>query len=184
MALPTLALVLVLVAPLLGGCQRHGFQLTVTFPGPLELETGSLVRYRGVPVGGITEVSLVQSAPDQPGRVELGVVIDESDIVLRKGDVFEVASDGLMGDPYLRITPAPATSPPLAPGARVAGRPPLADRVVETTEEALARLGVLARKQADLLVESLEDQFEDRDLRPEDLAGSDDADGGSASTTR
>lgn len=170
-----LALALGLGASLLGACHREGFHLTVTFPDSPPLEVGSLVRYQGVPVGGITEVTLVQGSPDQPGQVELGVVIDESEIVLRQGDVFEVASDGVTGDSYLRIIPAEQTSPPLAAGARVAGRPPLADRVVETTEEALARLGVLARKQADLLVESLSEQFEGRDLRPEHLDGREEA---------
>jgi ABC-type transporter Mla subunit MlaD len=148
-------------------CGPPSFELTVTFPGPPPLQVGSLVKYRGVPVGGVVEVGLGQSSPSSPAEVELRVVIDDRDVVLREGDVFDVASDGLLEDAYLRIIPAPEGATPLAPGARVAGRAPLASRVAETTEQALERLGELAREQAELLVDSIAEQIDAETMRPD-----------------
>lgn len=140
-ALTSYALALLIVA-----CVEPAFRLTVTFPGPVEVETGAEVRYQGVWVGSVSEIALRQPSATEPALVEISLEIDDAELTLREADVFEIVSDGLLGDSYVRITPAPEASPALAPGATVAGLSPLATRVRESAADALEALAELAKQ--------------------------------------
>ena len=55
------------VALLSTACQPPAaFPVAVTFVGPVDLEVGAAVRYQGVPVGEVVEVSLRQPSPMVP----------------------------------------------------------------------------------------------------------------------
>ena len=143
------------------------FQLTVTFVGEVELEVGAEVRYQGVPVGEVDGIALRQSEPNRPAKVEIALSIDDPAVTLRASDVFEVASDGLIGENFVRVTPGPEPSRPLEPGETVAGLPPFVTRVKESMAEALDSLGTLAQDQSDALLEALAELGVDDEAPPE-----------------
>lgn len=155
-----------LLAVLALACGRPAFELSVIFAGPLEIEEGAEVRYQGVAIGSVRQVALVQPDPEQPARVELQVAIHDPEVTLREGDLFEITSDGLVGDAYLRITPSQQPSPPLEEGTQVVGVSPLATRVVDTAQKALEKLGRVAREQAELLVDQIADEIDEESMRP------------------
>ncbi len=147
----------VLFAALLStACQPPtAFPLAVTFVGPVDLEVGAEVRYQGVQVGEVVEVSLRQPSPREPARVELSLLIEDPNVTLREADVFEIVSGGLLGDSYVRVTAAAEASQPLAPGATVAGLSPFVTRVRESTLDVLDALTDLAVQKRDALLDAL-----------------------------
>jgi ABC-type transporter Mla subunit MlaD len=144
---------LVLVALALT-CGPGAPDLSVTWREPVEIEIGAEVRYQGVPIGEVVSVSLLQAASTSPARVELGLRIDDAAVTLRADDVFEIASDGLMGDAYVAVTPAPGPSDPLPRGARVVGTPALATRMRESADAVIQSLGDMAREKTDELIDA------------------------------
>ena len=154
-------------ALLLSGCALEPpFELAVTFVGPLEIEAGAGVRYQGVIVGKVAAVSLRQPAPEQPALVELSLSIHDRSITLREADLFEVVSDGLLGENYVRVTAGRESSEPLASGSTVGGRAPFLTRVLESAEQTLGDLGELAREQRDEWLDALREAT--RDDAPEE----------------
>ena len=151
------ALLAILIAALLStGCQPStAFPVAVTFVGPVDLEVGAEVRYQGVQVGEVVEVSLRQPSPREPARVELSLLIEDPNVTLREADVFEIVSGGLLGDSYVRVTAAAEASQPLAPGATVAGLSPFVTRVRESTLDVLDALTDLAVQKRDALLDAL-----------------------------
>lgn len=144
------------VALLLFACvEEPPFELAVTFVGPLEIQAGAEVRYQGVTVGKVDAISLRQPEPQQPALVELSLSIHDRDITLREGDLFEVVSDGLLGDDYVRVTAARKPSAPLASGSTIGGRAPFLTRVLESADQALGSLGELAREQRDEWIDAV-----------------------------
>lgn len=117
------------------------YTISVTFPGPLDIERGASVRYQGIEVGEVAAVELRQPSADAPAIVELTLEIDDRKIALREADVFEVKTDGLMGDDYVSISAADEPSEPLASGSRIAGTPPLTTRLRDSAGDALERFG-------------------------------------------
>ena len=131
------------------------FPVAVTFVGPVDLEVGAGVRYQGVRVGEVVEVSLRQPSPTEPALVELSLSIEDPGVTLREADVFEIVSDGLLGENYVRVTAAADTSQPLPPGATVVGLPPFVTRVRESMSNALASLADLAWQKSDAMLDAL-----------------------------
>jgi ABC-type transporter Mla subunit MlaD len=163
---PTLPLALALaglVATL--PCRPVGPDLRVTWQETVDIEVGAAVRYRGVAIGEVISISLLQTSADAPAAVELGLRIDPQ-VSLRRRDTFEIASDGLLGDAYVAVSPAREPSEPLPPGARVAGTPPIATRVRESADAVIESLGELAREKTDALIEAWALQEEETAERP------------------
>jgi len=168
---PSIAGAALVAALLLTACPpgKAPFALKATFVGPVELETGAEVRYQGVRVGEVDGVSLRQDSPEQPARVELSLRIEDPNVTLREADVFEITSDGMLGEDYVRITAAAEPSEPLASGATVTGLPPFVTRVRESTSEVLDSLAELAKQQRDALLRSIsrESELEPKEPAPE-----------------
>lgn len=150
------------------GCHPAGPDVRVSWPGPVDLEVGAEVRYQEVAIGRVISISLLQPASDAPARVELGLRIDDRGVALREADVFQIESDGLLGDRYVAITPAEEPSAPLLPGAQIAGTPPLATRMRESADAAIDSLGELARRRTDDLIEAWTRQEEEQQQPPPD----------------
>ena len=148
-------------------CERPPEGLWVRFPGPVDLEVGAAVRYQGVPVGEVTSVTLQQETPASPAVVEVGIHVESPGITLRAADVFEIESDGLLGENYVAITAATQASEPLPPGARIDGTPPLSVRVREGAHDAIESLSDFAREQTDALIEALAEAEEALKEAPE-----------------
>jgi ABC-type transporter Mla subunit MlaD len=147
--------ILLVLAATLAGCGPPPFTFTVTFPGEASLEPGAVIRYQGVDVGEVTAVALRQSDPERAARVEVICAIEAPEITIRRDDLIEIASDGLLGEDYLRITPIPESSPAIEPGSVVAGIPPFVTRVRESAEATLDSLESFAKEQAGSLLDAL-----------------------------
>jgi len=145
----------------LTSCGPPPLTFTVTFPGEATLEAGAVIRYQGVDVGEVSEVGLGQADPERPAQVEVVCKIEDPEITIRRDDLFEIASDGLLGEDYLRITPIPEASPAIEPGSTVAGVPPLVTRVRESAEETLDSLESFAKEKAGSWLEALSGEPED-----------------------
>jgi ABC-type transporter Mla subunit MlaD len=147
---------LALVASVAIGCSPPRPDVRVAWAAPVEVdvEVGAPVRYQGVPIGEVVSVSLLQTDAHAPAQVELGLAIDDPDVALREGDVFEIESDGFLGSSYVAITPTPGPSDPLPHGARVAGTPPLVTQMRESADAMIESLGDLAREKTDALIEA------------------------------
>ncbi len=117
----TLSSVLALLVLGLPACSHRAFRFQVTFPGAPGLKTGSEVRYLGLKVGEVEKVFIQQ--PQSSGTPEIVVIVAVKDrsVHIRRDDKFGVATQGLLGDGYLDITPGPSNSPILSEGATVRG---------------------------------------------------------------
>ncbi len=159
-------------AALLGllACGDPDFRVHVVFEESVAIERGAPVMYQGVVVGEVEAVSLWQESPDRPARVELTLAIEDPEVTLREADLFQVSSRLVGGATAVQITPSPDPSPPLAPGARVAGVPPLATRVSESVGAAIDAITELATQKAqevlDQVAESMEEEGPPRQAPP------------------
>ncbi len=146
-------LVLLLLLAVLG-CQEPAYRIYATFTGPLEVEEGAEVRYQGVTIGSVEEVSLYQKSPEAPALVVLTIAITSSDVTIREGDDFTIETAGLLGDEYLSIRAARKESPPLPPGATVEGTPSLTTRFFESVASAVEWFDGLSEEKREAFVES------------------------------
>lgn len=152
-AAPSPAL-LTALATLALACGPAPPDVRVVWQERVQVEVGAEVRYQGVPIGEVTDVSLLQPESSEPARVEVALRIDDPDVTLRQDDTFEIISGGLTGASYVAITPASDASQPLPPGARVNGTPALVTRMRESVDAVVDSLEELAREKADALLES------------------------------
>ena len=150
------------------GCFGSELEVNVRFVGPVRVEEGTPVVYQGVPIGEVENLSLKQSTPRSPAEVTLTLGIENDEIVLREGDRFEIAAEGLMRNTVVRVTPGLGESEPLADGAFVDGVPPLATRVNDSLSEAFDSLGAAASEKAEELMNQIADSLEGFEL-PEGL---------------
>ena len=148
------------VAVLALGCGPR-FELEVHFAGRVEIEPGAPVVYQGVEIGEVLETTLSQASPSSPAEVTLRLGITNQEVTLRQNDVFEVVSGGLLSARIVRITPFVGESPPLEPGARVAGVPPLVTRVSDSLAEAVDSVSQLAAEKAQEALEALAESLEE-----------------------
>jgi len=143
-------------------CGEPDFVVHVVFPGSVEIEEDAPVRYQGVVIGKVEAISLHQESPDQPAQIRLTLAISEPGVTLREQDAFHVTSDRLLGESELRIVPAAEPSPPLEPGATVAGVPPLVTRVGESLDAAVQALTDLAAETAQQVLDDISKSLEER----------------------
>lgn len=113
-----------------------GYNLTVTYDDALGIMSGSQVRYAGVPVGSVKDVSIV----DNKAKV---VVRMKDDILLPKGAKFTVGSDGVMGEKFVSISPPEKVEAGYIPqGSEVQGAAgPGMDEFFHQSAELMAKIG-------------------------------------------
>jgi ABC-type transporter Mla subunit MlaD len=153
----TLAGLLCLVA-----CGEPDFVVHVVFPGSVGIEEEAPVLYQGLVIGKVEAISLRQEAPERPARIQLTLAISDPRVTLREQDAFHVTSDISRGKRSLRIVPSPQPSPPLEPGATVAGVPPLVTRVGESVDAAVEALTALAAETAQEVLDDISKSLEER----------------------
>ncbi len=124
--------------------------------------SGGLVRDRGYEIivrvanaGGVIVAAQVQMAGIDVGQVaQLRLNrFNQAEIVLRirsgvsipTGSRFSLATAGLLGQPFVTITPGPADAPPMAPGTVIAGELPI------TIEDLFARVTSVATRAEEAL---------------------------------
>jgi len=125
----------------LGG-ERNGYR--VAMKGAGGVRSGDPVRVAGVEVGRVEEVRL------DPGgewpvtfRVELDAGVPVSEEATAR-----LATDGLLGAPYLEIDPGPASAPPLPEGQPIEGAGP------SGLDAAFARVDDVAVRATELVEET------------------------------
>lgn len=133
-----------LCAVLAAGCSSQSksgnFRFVVQFAEGAGLKRGDKVKCLGVPVGEVESITVSQSKASTPPAANIGVLLNDSTIHVRKNDSFRVATNGLLGEAYLQIDPGREDSPPLPEGATVRGEsgPSLHD--LEANYQPLAKI--------------------------------------------
>ena len=104
-------------------CGTRPLRFHVEFRESIGLKRGSEVRYLGLAVGKVERVSLVQekNSGSSP-QVDVAVAIRNGQVQIRRDDSFSLATEGLLGDEYLDITPGPRTLPVVVEGSTVQGQ--------------------------------------------------------------
>jgi putative addiction module component (TIGR02574 family) len=92
------------------------------FPGDAAgVKVATRVIYRGVDIGSVETVSLIQKDPTTAAVVKVGFRVTNEDVVLRKNDRLLINREGLLGDSTIEVIPASGTSEPLQVGATIEG---------------------------------------------------------------
>ena len=146
---------LVLAVLWLAGSQyRNEYVLYQTsFPGPVTgLGAGTPVRYNGINVGTVREVSF---DPRDPRRV-IALLQMQPNLPLRVDSTASLETQGLTGITYVEITGGTPAAPRLTvrPGQQYAvlrSRPSTFQRLYESTPRLLERLNTLTDRGTDLL---------------------------------
>jgi ABC-type transporter Mla subunit MlaD len=134
---------LALTACLVSACgDRGGRVVHAVLPAARDLREGAPVRYRGIEVGRVTTVRIVDTG------VQLDLAIQRADAPLRTSDQVRVAQVGMFGEREVEIVPGALSAPKLASNGWLAATPPdtlaaFRDAVIgAVVKNAFDRLGV------------------------------------------
>jgi phospholipid/cholesterol/gamma-HCH transport system substrate-binding protein len=155
--------VLVIVAGLAGfvlwlaraDLEREVERYEIVFTGSVSgLQQGSQVRYRGIPVGRVTDILI---DPQDPEQVLVKVDI-RAGTPVKEDTVAELELQGITGIVNVQLTGGTRDSPDLARTSdvllpRIASRPSLLEQVVEFTPELILRSVTLLERALDTLSE-------------------------------
>jgi phospholipid/cholesterol/gamma-HCH transport system substrate-binding protein len=108
----------------------EGQRVEAEFDSVAGLDDKAAVRVAGVRVGRVDGIRL------EGGRAVVGLLLEEP-LVLRQGSVAMIRSLGLLGDKFVELSPGEAAGPPMADGARLPGKTPIA------WDDAMAQLSEL-----------------------------------------
>lgn len=109
---------------------------------------GSLVRYGGLEVGKVTQLSISES---NSSHIEIRLKIDEKIPIKKDSEAF-LSSIGLLGDYYIEISSGSPNFSDLLPGGQINGREtPQFTQLTEPVEEISARLQILIDRISDLM---------------------------------
>lgn len=122
-----------------------GYEVQAVFRHVDGLKQGNVVRFAGVDVGKVTLVQVV------PEGIRASLLIDKG-VQIPEGSRFSIGSDGLLGEKYIEITPAAASSRFLAPNTVVYGVDPQGlDSLISSADSVLADVQKLVRSLNDIL---------------------------------
>ncbi|HEX7941423.1 MAG TPA: MCE family protein [Gemmatimonadaceae bacterium] len=103
-------------------------------PEARDLREGAIVRYRGIDVGRVTSVRIVDTG------VRLDLDIQRADAPLRAADNVRVVAMGMFGDREVEIVPGPVGAPRLALDGWLPATPPDTMAMIrDIVSEALAK---------------------------------------------
>jgi len=110
---------LALTASLLSACSDRGGRVVhALLPAARSLREGVPVRYRGIVVGKLTTMRIVDSG------LRLDLDIQRGDAPLRAADQVRISPVGIFGDAEVEIVPGPVSAPRLASNGWLAASPP------------------------------------------------------------
>jgi ABC-type transporter Mla subunit MlaD len=140
-----LAATLVVICLIAACVDRERRVLHTVLPAARDLREGAIVRYRGIDVGRVTSVRIVDTG------VRLDLDIRRPDVPLRAADNVRVMNIGMFGDREVEIVPGPASAQRLSPDGWLLASPP--DSLAEIRQivsealakQALARVDTLIR---------------------------------------
>jgi len=134
---------LALLTCLLTACDRDGRVVHAVLPTAQDVKEGATVRYRGIAVGQVNAVRIVDSG------VQLDLSIYRADAPLRTADRVRVVREGIMGDQAVDVVPGPLSAPKLGSSGWLAAVPPDSLAAIREAlskayaKEALDRFGAL-----------------------------------------
>ena len=140
------------------------------------LQVGSAVRFRGIPVGEVTEINILfdEEAQMLEPRIEVVAEIGENTPVTENTRaVLEL--QGITGVSFVQLTAEAVPSPLLQPGEDgrrvIPTEPSQLSRIFESFPQLLAELTDLANKAADLLDDESRDNIKQTFANLEELTG-------------
>lgn len=141
---------------LLGARARYfesKYELAAEFTEVAGLIEGATVRLAGVQIGRVTSVVL---APEPRGKVRVTMTVARRfHERIRENSEARIATQGLLGDKIVDITPGTPDAPPLRPGATIAAQDPqeMSRMFAEgaSTLKAISELATTLRAAADRL---------------------------------
>lgn len=154
------------------GPRRYAIYFTGSVTG---LAVGSPVRYRGVPVGSVTNMRI---DPEDVERV-LVLVDVAMDTPIRRDTVATLGLQGITGVAYVLLSGGTQTSPPLTPGpdqevaviqSKVSGLQAVLDKAPEVFEKALILADRLTRLVDDRNISAIAETLENIRALTETLA--------------
>jgi ABC-type transporter Mla subunit MlaD len=124
---------LLIAVCLLSSCSDSGGRVVhAVLPAARNLREGAPVRFRGIEVGKVTTVRIVDSG------VRLDLDIERADAPLRSADQVRIAAAGMFGDAEVEIVPGPASAPKLASDGWLPAFPP--DTLAALREELMGAI--------------------------------------------
>lgn len=136
--------------------QKPGETVTVDMPSVTGLRVNSEVRYAGAPVGKI--LSITPLDPSERSRPDLAIrvtaEIDQKMPPLKKDSQAQIASDTILAEKFLDLTPGSPDAPDLAPGEPIAALP------VASFDD-LTREGLAVLQELNTIVSELREQNPD-----------------------
>ncbi len=124
---------LLALACLLSGCgNRDGRVVHAVLPAARNLREGAPVRYRGIEVGKLTTMRIVDSG------VRLDLDIERADAPLRTSDQVRITAVGMFAEPEVEIVPGSVSAPRLASNGWLAAVPP--DTLAALREELIGAM--------------------------------------------
>lgn len=114
--------VLVFLALSVSACGNRSLRFQVEFEESPGLKSGSNVRYLGLSVGKVERVFVQDKGSGSSPQVVVAVAIKDSEVHIRRDDIFGLSTQGLLGEEYLSITPGPTTSAVVTEGSTVQGQ--------------------------------------------------------------
>jgi phospholipid/cholesterol/gamma-HCH transport system substrate-binding protein len=125
-----------------------GYGITIVFKDAAGIDTGTPVRMSGVNVGKVLGVELSQN---NEALVRIGI---DSGVDIPQGSRFTIATQGLLGERYLSITPASPQAPSLPPDSIVRGDDPFTvERLAKRFEEVADRVSTLVENANELVTD-------------------------------
>jgi ABC-type transporter Mla subunit MlaD len=131
--------------PLLG-CRSDVFRFQIVFSEAPALKEGCQVRYLGLEVGRVEEITLNRSPNGGSPEVSVAVALKEKNIPIRRDDKFTIATAGLLGEAFVDIRPGPSNSPAIPSGSTVRGE--ILAFSPETISSYQSAIGIAARLDA------------------------------------
>jgi len=122
-----------------------GYQVQAVFGQVNGLKKGNALRYAGVDVGYVKEIEVLPEGAKVTFMVNPGVKIPE-------GSTFRIASDGLVGEKHINISPPSQSKGFLAPDDIVKGEDLVAlDHVIASSDKVLAEVHELVKSLNEIL---------------------------------
>jgi len=122
-----------------------GYEVQAVFSQVNGLREGNVLRYSGVDVGHVTEITVVPEGVKVTFTIRPGVKIPV-------GSTFRIGSDGLVGEKYINISPPSQSKGFLAPNDIVRGEDVQGfDQIIASSDKVLAEIHELVKSLNEIL---------------------------------
>lgn len=133
--------------------REGGYDLRMRVANAQGVKRGKPVQMAGIVVGQVKRLGLT---PDRRAEITLRI---REDVAIPTGSRFATATEGVLGDRFITISPGPPDAPPIPPDSVVVGADPF------TLDQLFDRIAAVARRAEETLA-SINRLVSDPDLGP------------------